>query len=296
MSQPTLKWSYRLAYAAPLGLQFYDTVIRTRETRLNVLVFPETAPHRSTAAIPNRAGVFVTNRVSGLEDLLRNAADLDYWDTLSQQRSYTVRVSDPASRFIPFEFRVDLPHRGYFVPACMAMNAPPTPPAYPSDAIPLYPAPSYREPPQKAVVRAHVYDPQRGSPAAYAVIDAVYESRVLARSIADRDGKLLLTFDYPAPNGDSLDGDSSDPDQWTIRLVAHYSPYPADEPLPGFADICRTFSQADATLWEDWSESGSSNALSEVTLVYRQHQILRSNNSDEDNTLPPARLFITSTA
>ena len=301
MIDSRLKAVMQIAYVAPLGMKFYDMVRRSLQMDLDVTVAPVSNPMRRTKAFINGNRVFVVNCVHGLNDLLQDAGSTTFWDDVSgQERPYRVQVKSPSLQFIPFSFDVPLPHRGYSVPDCMEITPPIEQPAYPSDVILLFPAANYRPPGHMALIQAQLYDPVNETPAAFAVVDALYEDALLARGVADRNGNCLLCFNYPDPNGDPLDGDSeNDALQWAINLRALYTRFPPQEnfpnipDIPEFVDICRLYTQNSANLWADWagSETAVTGKLTEITLVMGETQQLTSTTSV--TTLPQSRLFIT---
>ncbi len=311
MSNPRLKAAVHITHVAPLGMKFYDTVRRSLQTDLVVTVAPVNKSVYRTKMFCNMNNVFVVNRPYGLNDLLQNGASRSYWEDISgQERPYHIEVNAPTSRFIPFSFAAPLPHKGYFVPECMTITDPAKTPDFPANMILLYPGVNYRPPAHMALIQAQLYDPVAETPAAYAVIDALYEGTLLARGIADIKGNLMLCFDYPNPNGDPLDGGSGSGDnnnendalQWSLDLRAFYTRFPAKErypnipDIPEFADICHTFSQIRANLWADWtgSEAASTGKMTDVTLKFRVGQQLKS--STTVITLPQSHLFITPTS
>jgi hypothetical protein len=123
-------------------------------------------------------------------------------------------------------------------------------------SVPLYSSTLRTAPPGMAVLRAELYespaeeinDVRKTRPAAWAMIEARSDGRLLARGIADEKGRIVLIFAYPAPL-DSSRSFSTSPagpftaglpfrqQEWTIQLEAFYEPSALSSPPPSLSPL-----------------------------------------------------------
>jgi hypothetical protein len=286
----------RVTRVASLGVRFLDTVTNTVVGNvLTVSAYPQHKPALRVAAVANSSGVYVLQNLPGLRDVENGAGDQDYWDHLPPRSPFTVEVSDPDERFLPFVFDADLPVKSLFDWACG--SSPLSPPLGPMLAVPLYSTPRRRPPDGMAVIHVDlldpVTDPLKAIPAAWAVLEAYLDGRLLARGIADTRGCVALMFPYPAP----IDFVPASPletgvalvnQKWTLHLQVLYRP---QSTVPTVPDLCTVLSQPAANLWGVWAEPARRQTLADPDLRYGEELVVRSRDPDDGRPLPT--LFVT---
>lgn len=282
----------RLARNAALGLRFRDmadgsTVI----DGLQVEVFPRANPNARTLAQPNRSGVYVAHRLSGLRDFefqdVALAADL--WP--AAVRPYRVEVSDPSGHYLPIAFDADLPARGLFTwlapwlsPPFSPPFSPPLPVALPLgpgsppqlllDHVPLFPSPSRPVPDPLAVLYAELRELGSGREAAWCALGISIGGVARGLGLADAHGRVAVMFPYPEPPRMSL---ASPPQArndftWDAALTAYWlSPSPPHS-VPVFAELADVLAAFAAP--RDVVESLASPAPP-LRLTYRQALVAR---------------------
>jgi hypothetical protein len=276
----------------PLGVRFWDPVAEAAAEGLGVTAYRAGDSRQRVTAVMNRKGVYLLRDVPGLGDLESGAGDAAYWASLPPPQRFTVEVVDPAGRFIPFSFTADLPCRGLFTWQC-ATASPPNPPAA---FVPLFSTASRPVPAGSAAVRADLWDPGAGAPAAGAVLEVRPAGQPAARGIADDQGRVVVLLPWPPPAlpfpvlGSPMAGAAVPlaQQQWPVDLRASYAPL---GPGPPPRDLCALLSQPPADLW-----SGSSRLapLTGATLRFGQDLVLRT--LDEDRQVPLSVLYITPAA
>ncbi|MDQ1639073.1 MAG: hypothetical protein QOF62_2412 [Pyrinomonadaceae bacterium] len=299
----------RVTLVAPLGLRFCDFTSGTFVgDGLDVQVYPPGSPARKVPAVANRSGVYVLHHAPGLRELEYGEGDQAYWNELPPARDFVIEVNDNERRFQPFQFIAGLPARGFYKWVDPLLSSPPTPAA----SIPLYSSPVRAVPPGMAVLRADLWDGSNDIAASWAVIEASLNDRIIARGIADEQGRIALMFPYPAPRSFSVTSPPGSPlgsppraktlalteQVWSIGLRAFYtSARPIASPPNAFAanpvlpELRFTLSQPEATIWAD---ATLSEPLLEASLHYGHELVLQSRAA----TSPPSQsrqsvLFIT---
>lgn len=276
---------------APLGVRFVDD--RSGDFVVDGLVvtaWPAAEPSRRVTATVGHAGVFSLHGVPGLGALEHGAGDDAYW-AAAPRRPFVIDVDDLARRFLALRFAAQLPVRGLFAPSC---GSPPEQ-LGPATGVPLFTAATRLPATGAAVLRASLWDPVAGAPAAWAVVEASIPSAVLRgvpplRGVADERGEIALHL--PCPDAEDLDGGSFDSPSgpapvpliartWSVDLVASYGRLPAGPPpLPGrpapIPDLCAAMAQPRATLWSDRAQTAP---LSRAQLGYGRETVLRSTGS-----------------
>jgi len=278
----------RVTRVAPLGVRFWDVALNCppREP-LAVTTYPARNPRQRTPAFANPSGVYVAQNLPALREAENGRGDPDYWAGVARQ-PFVIEVVDPLRRFLPFTFDADLPHRRLFAWLC----GPAGPPLEPGRAVPLYSRPSRALPGDLAIVRAELFDPQAGAPAAWAVLEVSLDGGLLGRGIADANGRVALAFDYPdlidfVPDSPLDSGIPLSRQQWTVQLTVRYAPAAA---APAIPDLCATLEQAPARLWQRWNPPAGNSPLAAVALKFGQPLILR---SQDAGGAPLSVLFIT---
>lgn len=285
---------------APLGLRFQDVV--TGEfigTGLSVVAWPAPNPARRLPLLVNRSSVYVLHAAPGLRDFARRAG-AEVWQEPLPRRPFVIEVRDEEERFLPFRLTIELPVRGIYRWADIS-------PAGSAPGIPLYSTVTRLAPPGMAVVRAELYDPAQGRPAAWAVLEARRGGRLLGRGVADELGRVALIFPYPAPRTSPLGSPPSSPlngvqplsaQTWSLQLQAFYAP-PLTAPMPGSPeqaaaeppDLQAVLSQRAASLWDD---AARTRPAPEAELAYGRALILRSREGNPASPAAPLSvLFIT---
>ena len=288
----------RLTMVAPLGLRFQDaTTGETVRDGLTVTAYPVTRPAARRTLITNRRGIHALHDAPGLRDLQNGAGDSDYWNNLPATKDFVIEVVDQQARFIPFQFVAGLP-----IQWNTTVSSPPG-----IKDISLYSAPTRTSPAAMAIVRADLWDPTIGADgagAASAVLELYDNDQLLARGVADEQGKIMVPFPYPAPRSFPIISPPGSPpvsrpaltDQsWTFQARAlHASPIQSpletssEESLP---DLQTVLSQPEANLWADEART---EQLQEVAVQFGCEKVLRSRSSSAS---PPGRecpvLFIT---
>ena len=303
----------RVTIVAPLGLRFHDTISGSLVgAGLSVWAYPFGRPMARRRAVGNRGGVYVLHDASGLMNMEHGDGTGEYWDQLPPKKSFIIEVSDDARRFQPFQFTENLPIQGIYK-WNGSMDA--SPPA-PMSSIPLYSSPVRTAPAGMAVIRADLWDPTRdvrGGPAAWAVMEVFEADKLVARGIADEEGRIALIFPYPSPRSFAPSSPPGSPlssppvasgpplteQVWPLRLRALYtpmrplsSPPDASESNQALPDLRFTLSQPEANIWAD---AARTEPFLEVAIQYGHELILKSRPSP---TSPPdgsrkSVLFIT---
>lgn len=306
----------RLTKVAPLGLRFCDLSSGTLiGDGLDVQVYASGNPATKAPALANRRGVYVVHHAPGLRDLEHGEGNEEFWQNLTA-KNFVIEVNDIERRFQPFQFTASLPVRGIYrwvePPFSSPLSSPPTP----VESIPLYSSPVRSVPAGMAVVRADLWDAASNTAASWAVMEATLNDRIIARGIADEQGRIALIFPYPAPRPFSISSPPASPPPfslssppaatslplteqvWPIGLRAFYTsvrpmlsppnPLPTNRELP---ELRFTLSQPEATIWAD---AAISEPLFEASLRYGHELVLQS----QAATSPPSQarqsvLFIT---
>ena len=285
----------RLSFVAPLGVRFWDTVAgEIVSGGLSVTAYPAHGAGRPTRAVANRSGTFVLHHAYGLGDIERGAGDEEFWQSLPPRAPFVVEVADYEGRFLPFTLDADLPVRGL-----MRWQHPPGRERLaPETAVPLYASPTRPVPQALAVLRTELGDTSTNGPAAWAVLEAKMNGRLLGRAVADAQGRVALLFAYPEPldftsGGGGLSSPLSPPgafatgppflqQEWRVRLDAFYSPAAVSSPPssispPGAAarrapDLYDILAQQPVPLWDGPARA---QQLTEVRLRYGRELVVR---------------------
>jgi hypothetical protein len=235
----------------PLGVRFWDDITqRPISDGLAVTAYPANQPARRSAARVNCADTFIFQDLPGLHEAEFGAGNDEYWTSPPAQREFVVEVIDPFDRFQPFTFAAHPPERGRFNWWCAPSGAPPD-----HAPVPLFSAPARSVPGGLAVMRIEVWDAVRHAPAAWALLEAHYDGRRIARSYADQKGRVVLMFPYPEPSDPPI---TSPPSQrtslvnqsWPIELRAFYAP---SLPVPDVPDLCDVLQQPEVQLLNNLS-------------------------------------------
>jgi len=272
----------RLTIVAPLGLRFQDaTTGETVRDGLTVTAYPVKRPGARRSLITNRRGIHALHHAPGLRDVENGAGDFDYWNNLTT-KDFVIEVIDQQARFIPFQFVVGLPVQWNKT----GSSSPDI------KNIPLYSAPTRTAVAGMAVVRADLWDPAigpNGASAASAVLELYDNDQMVARGIADQQGRVAVLFPYPAPRSFHVISPLGSPpvtrpaltDQsWTFQARALYA-RPIQSPLEASSenslpDLQSVLSQPESKLWADEART---EELQEVAVQFGCEEVLRSRSS-----------------
>lgn len=297
----------RLTIVAPLGIRFRDESTGEFVTAgLNVAVYKPGRPATKTRAVANPSGIYVVHHAPGLIDVEHGKGDEEFWNNLPPRKSFVVAVTDTARRFQSFQIDVQLPERGVFDWLGTLSLSPPEP----TISLPLYSSPVRHVPPGMAVLRTDLWDASNDRSAAWAVIEAYMNNKLVGRSIADEQGHIALIFPQPSPRPFSAlsppssgsppvsSGPPLTEQTWPIDLRALYGAISSPPALPGelhpepqLPDLRAMLSQPEATIWAD---AELTTPLGTVSLNYGRELILTSRPAL--SLSPPTRqsvLFIT---
>lgn len=271
---------------APLGLCFHDAATGERVfDGLSVSVYPESSSiwKKRTEAVPNRSGVYVLQQAAGLEDFTRGAGNAEFWRDNPPQKPFIAEVFDRENRFQPFRFKLDLPVRGIY----RWENVPMVSPNRSLSSIPLYSAPTRKPLGGMALIRAELRESSE-KPAALAVLEARFNSELVARGVADRQGRILLMFPALSPQNNPFTSPPSDAtritlaeQRWNLDLTVKYQPaifqtspsVLTENETQVFPDLRLVLAQANGTLWADAARTES---LTTAVLQLGKELIMRS--------------------
>lgn len=290
----------RLTLVAPLGLRFCDfTSGAFVGDGLDVQVYPSGNPTTKVAALANRKGVYVLHHAPGLLEVEHGKGDQEFWNGPPPTRNFVVEVNDKERRFQSFQFTASLPERGIY-----KWTDVPSSPLAACESIPLYSSPVRSVPAGMAVLRADLWDESRNAAASWAVLEASLNSQVIARGIADEQGRIAVIFPYPPPRAFAIGSPPGSPlssppsasglplteQVWPLQLRALYTPErPISSPPNSFEtkyelpELRFTLSQPEATIW---ANAERTEPLLEASLHYGQELVLKSKTA----TSPPSQL------
>lgn len=280
---------------APLGLCFHDTATGERVfSGLIVTACPlnDNSAKNETDLIPNRNGVFVLQKIKGLEDFSRGDGSESFWNENPPDKIYVIRVSDRENRFQPFKFTLALPIKGVYE----WENIPNSSPNGNLKSVPLYSSLTRKLSGGMSVVRAHFRE-VGGVSASFAVLEARFNGELIARGIAGSDGQIVLIFPALAPQSNPIVSPSNSSTRitlaeqnWDLDLTVKYQPRvfqtsppqteveKREEILP---DLKLVLAQAEGTLWAD---GGQTEEFTTAVLQTGRELVLRSR--ENANTSP----------
>jgi len=276
----------KLSLVAPLGLCFHDAATGERVIEgLSVSVYPATQTiwKKRTEARPNRSGVFVLHKAEGLGEFTRGAGDDEFWQNNPPQKSFIVEVIDNESRFQPFQFTLKLPIKGIY----QWENIPSASPSRNLSSIPLYSAPTRKVLGAMSVMRAELRESAEKA-ASFAVLEARFNSNLIARGIADRNGQIVLMFPALSPQNNPFTSPPSDAtrisladQKWNLDLTLKYDPkvFQTSPPLSTetsaevLPDLRLVLAQASGKLW---ANAGKTESFTTAVLQIGKELILRS--------------------
>lgn len=214
-----------------LGIRFWDVATgNTVVDGLDVGLFPRSNPQARRPLLPNHSGVYVAHNAPGLRNFeFSTQPPEELWATPT--KPYRIDVSDPAGRFLPSSFDVDLPVRGLLsllapwlspaqvIPLPLETGSPPQPVV---GVVPLFSAPARPLPEPLGVVYAQLRLQSSGDAAPWALLAVTIDGKPRGLGLADADGRVAVFFGYPDPPRRQL---LSPPEQrndfsWSVGLGA----------------------------------------------------------------------------
>jgi hypothetical protein len=283
---------------------FHDTATGERVLDgLEVSAYPSNAGvwKTRTALRPNRRGIYVLQKIKGLEDFSNGKGDAEFWNNNPPSKPYIVEVSDLEQRFQPFQFTLELPVRGIYE----WENIPSASPNKILKSIPLYSAPTRKTSGGVAIVRAQLKE-FNGTSASFAVLEARFEDSLVARGVADREGQTVLIFPPLAPQTNPIVSPPANSTRitlaeqnWNLDLTVKYQPNifqtsppeitgNGEEKLP---DLRLVLAQAEGTFWAD---GGQTEEFTTAVLQTGRELILRSRESAVASPMPDSETAFSS--
>ncbi len=284
----------KLTLTAPLGLCFHDAATGERVfdgLSVSVYAVANNVWKKKTKAFPNRSGVYVLHKVAGLEEFTRGDGGAEFWENNPPQKSFIAEVVDYENRFQPFQFTLKLPVKGIY----QWENIPPVSPNKSVSSIPLYSAPSRPSLGAMAVIRAELRESIEKA-ASFAVLEARFNAQLVARGIADREGRIVLMFPALSPPNNPIVSPPANAtrisladQKWNLDFAIKYEPgiFQTSPPtvetseaiLP---DLRLVLAQKSGKLW---ANAGKTESFTTAVLQIGKELILRSR---EAQILSPA--------
>lgn len=278
-----------LTWVAPFGVRFWDvTAMAPAGAGLTVVAYPDALPDLRSTADTNHTGVYFFHGLPGMRRFENGIGDEDFWAANPPIIPFTVEVSDPQDRYLPYQFSVLLPVHGLYGVAESPLALSLTPDA---TWLPVFSTPSRALPGPSAVVRAQLMDDAAKAPAAWALMTAQVPGSLLMTALADDRGVVSLTLPYPEPRNSPFAsplgaGSLKLSDQtWPLTVSVFYRP-PLSSPVAADAvltDLKTILGQSAAMAWRDTAHSGPASSF---TLQFGKDLVLRSLDSGTGRELP----------
>jgi hypothetical protein len=275
----------RHCLVTPLGVRFLDDFSGGPVADgLEVWTWPDGMPQLRVPLRPAGSASYAAHHLPGFRELGAGAGDESFWRRWlgpEHRRTFVIDARDRAGRFLPVQARVDLPVRGFVHLPCAAAL-----PAGRRHGVPLFSASTRSVPATAAVVRAQLLDRSARRPASWAMVDLRLDGRVIARGMADRDGRVVLLFPYPEPQSAWVSSPaevmapSSPPrlpleeQRWELDLEVRYERTAVPAPVP---DLCEALAQPAAEAVAD--DTSPTAPLTRLTLRYGERMVLRTANT-----------------
>ncbi|HLK69155.1 MAG TPA: hypothetical protein VKU19_37235 [Bryobacteraceae bacterium] len=281
---PQVQVLEELTRVTPFGVRFWDvSTTQAAEPGLSVIIYPPAMPELRSTADVTRKGVYFFHDLPGMRQIEYGSGDDAFWAATPPQIPFTVEVSDPMGRYLPYRFSVLLPVHGTF-----GIVDSPLSPILTPDAtwLPVFAAPARELGGPIGTVRAVLQDDTAGAPAAWALVTAQIPGSPLMIGLADDRGVLSMMLPYPEPRNSPFasplgPGSTKLSDQtWPIAISVFYSPGAAGQSIRDLGDILQ---QGAATAWQDTARSAPAG---NYTLQYAKELVLRSLDSASGRELP----------
>lgn len=276
-----------------LALRFRDDATGTVVGEgLEVEAYPEGQPGWRVPAQANRRGVYGFPHLPGLREFEHSERD-DPWQDAPSGRRFVVEVKDQQGRYLACRLLVEAPRHGVIGLGPIA-----SPLAAGDDAVPLFAAPTCPVPPGFGVVRAQVRRRSPTGPAAWMLAEMRERERrrgraVVARGVADPQGRLTVLVPYPGPGNFSLGSPPTGAPQrlseqrWAFRVQAWgLVEAGADE----FLDVERVLRLSEGT--PDWLTDGEATTapVESIEVVFGRETIVPERGSGDPR---PRELYLT---
>lgn len=289
---PQVQVLEQLTMVAPFGVRFWDVAaMAPAGAGLKVVAYPDGFPDLRCEAGANHTGVYFFRDLPGLRRMEMGSGDDDFWAANPPRIPFTVEVSDPQERYLPYQLSVLMPARGLYSLPSSPLTTSLTPDA---TWLPLFSSPAREMPGPSAVIRALLKDDSAASPlqlaadspAAWAFVFAQISPSLVMVGLADDRGALSLTMPYPEPRNSPFasplgPGSLKLSDQtWPLTISVFYRPGAGGGPLPDLEALLR---QPLAKSWHDTAHSGPANSF---TLPFGKELVLRSVDTATGRELP----------
>lgn len=267
---------------APLGVRFWDVATGTPAGGgLLVFAYPDAFPERRSSAIEGRSGAYSFSGLPGLRDAENSAGDEASWNAHPPTVPYTVEVSDPEERYLPFRFSTFLPVRGLFglwsSPLFSTLTPDPT-------WLPVFSTPARPMPGPSASIRAQLQDDVSRTAASWAIVTAQAPGLPVVAALADDRGVVTISQPYPEPVNPVTSSPLSAPklteQSWPVKVGIFYHSGNGSQPPPNLLDILK---QGKAIAWRDTAHTAAAN---QFDLKFGKDLILRSLDSPSGRELP----------
>lgn len=269
---------------APLGVRLRDP-LDGRLVADDLVVAAEPVAPASAAAPPGPAGRGAGRRLTAAA----NGAGVWVFPEPAATRwpRWRVEVEDRRGRFLPCTFTARCGADGLLAP-----ELPPGAWALPG-ATPLFSSPARVPERPVAAIRAELWDPDRGGPASWALVEATVGDGSTVWGLTSGAGQLAIFLRHPelrdavgAGSGSDLRRARLDQVRWTVQLRARYRPAPPAPPPPPPPDLAEALGQPPAALWESHA---ARRPLGIQTLTYGTELVVRS----ADTAAPPRAVRVT---
>jgi hypothetical protein len=292
----------QITRVGPLGVRFWDVAAMSPAgAGIKVVGYPDAFPELRFEAGMNHTGVYFFYNLPGMRDVENGDGDEEFWTNHPPKIPYTVEVSDPQQRYLPYQFSVLMPSHGLFGLVDSPLSGMLTPDA---TWLPVFSAPSRVMPGPTGVVHALLKDatlssplepPDNLPPAAWALVTAQASGVPLMTGLADDRGAVSLSIPYPEPRNSPFASPLVSPlgtgslrlsDQtWPLNISVFYRSSTSVGQLPDLLSILRQ------PLAKSWSDTAHSTPANTFTLKFGTELVLRSVDSATSQDL--AVLLIT---
>ena len=279
---PSVTVLEEVSRVAPAGIRFWDVAAGQIANDLIVSVYPAGAPELRRPGLQGKTGVYSFRNLPGLGAIEMGPGDDDYWLANEGVARFTLEVSDPAGRYLPWQWNIRLPHKGLLSIASSPAGLQLTPDA---TWLPVFSAAARPFDSALAVVRAELQDvtvavspPADPVTASWALMEVRAGSSNSAFGVADARGIVAVPIPYPAPPsvglGSPLTGSTLPLGQqtWPVQIRVYYGA-PA---VSRFPDIVQLLNQPAAFAWKD---QGFAQELTSDVLRFGRDLILHTENS-----------------
>jgi hypothetical protein len=281
---PQVQVLEELTWVAPFGVRFWDVTATTPAgAGLTVMAYPNGFPDLRSAAGVNRTGVYFFRDLPGMRRVENGSGDQNFWNANPPRIPFTVEVSDPLNRYLPYQFSVLLPAHGLYGLAGSPLSSTLTPDA---TWLPIFSAPARELSGPSAVIRTVLQNDVTHTAAAWALVTAQLAGSSVMTGLADDRGVVSLTLPYPEPRNSPFasplgPGSLKLSDQtWPLTISVFYRPRPGSQVLPDLEGILL---QGAGKVWRDTAHSAPANSF---TLQFGRELVLRSLDSATGRELP----------